>query len=241
MADDGGARRPSTARALSIAAATASGSSAGAAIASPRVFRKPRVAPARGRRGWRAASSRAARTRAPGCRSWSPAGCAALRCCRCGWRAAGSAPTPHAAPGGRGVRSVAASAARFAQTAAHPPRHPAARIGSGCRPDGDRLAAAGRAGSGQRARRAGAGAGRGDPRPRTRAHPPARLPGEPAADAGGDAALLPSRRVVAVEAHSRRAGELLRRSGRQPLRRSVHAMPARSPTSRSCADRAGVW
>ena len=63
-------------------------------------------------------------------------------------------------------------------------------------------------------------AARGDPRARARAHPPARLPGEPAADAGRDAAVLSSGRLVALAADPHRARELLRRSRRQPLRRS---------------------
>ena len=42
---------------------------------------------------------------------------------------------------------------------------------------------------------------------------PRRLPGQPAANAGGDGVLLPSGGVVAIAADSQRAGELLRRPG----------------------------
>ncbi len=64
-------------------------------------------------------------------------------------------------------------------------------------------------------------AARGDPRARARAHPPSRLSGEPAADARRDAALLSPGGLVAVAPDPHRARELLRRSRRQPVRRSV--------------------
>ena len=111
-----------------------------------------------------------------------------------------------------GGAAVAAAAHRAAVTPA--------RVDARRRADGHRLAEAGRAAAGQRAGRADAAAARSDPRPRARAHPPARLPRQPAADARRDAALLSSRRVVAVAAHPHRARALLRRSRRQPLRRS---------------------
>ena len=84
-----------------------------------------------------------------------------------------------------------------------------------------------------------AAAARGDPRARARAHPPSRLPRQPAADARRDAALLSPGRLVAVAPDSRRARELLRRSGRQPVRRSATPTRARSPISRSCARHRG--
>ena len=87
-------------------------------------------------------------------------------------------------------------------------------------PTVDRLAQAGRAAAGERAGRPVAAAARGDPRARARAHPPPRLPGQPAADARRDAALLSPGGLVAVGTHPRRARELLRRSRRQPVRRS---------------------
>src|SRR6185436_18828405 len=60
------------------------------------------------------------------------------------------------------------------------------------------------------------------PGARAGAHPPSRLPRQPAADARRDAVVLSPRGVVAVAADSSGAGELLRRSGGEPLRRSVH-------------------
>ena len=66
------------------------------------------------------------------------------------------------------------------------------------------------------------GAARGHPRARARAHPPARLPGQSAADAGRNAAVLSPGRVVGLAADPNRARELLRRPRGQPLRRSGH-------------------
>ena len=80
---------------------------------------------------------------------------------------------------------------------------------------------AGRAASRERSCRAVAGADRGDPRARARAHPPPRLPREPAADARRDAVVLPPRGLVAVAADSGRTRELLRRSRGEPVRGSV--------------------
>ena len=81
---------------------------------------------------------------------------------------------------------------------------------------------------------ADAAADRSDPRARARAHPPARLPGEPAADARRDGALLSPGGLVALAPHPHRARELLRRSRRQPLRRSGR-LRERAGRSRSAA------
>ena len=79
----------------------------------------------------------------------------------------------------------------------------------------------------------------GDPRARARAHPPARLPGQPAADARRDAPLLSPGGLVAFAAHPHRARELLRRSRRQPLRRSrgLRERAGRSRIAASCVFR----
>ena len=103
---------------------------------------------------------------------------------------------------------------------AHPPRDHAARVVARRRADGDRMAEAGRSAPGQRARRVVAATARSDSRARARAHPAARLPGQPAADAGRNAPLLSPRGLVALATHPHRARELLRRSRRQPVRRS---------------------
>src|SRR5690349_22633315 len=57
--------------------------------------------------------------------------------------------------------------------------------------------------AGCRARRSVGITGRGDPRPRARAYSSSRFPGEPAADACRDDAVLSPGRVVAVGAYSR--------------------------------------
>ncbi len=57
------------------------------------------------------------------------------------------------------------------------------------------------------------GAGRGHPGARACARAPARLPGEPAPDAGRDAVVLPPGGLVALRPDSRRARALLRRCG----------------------------
>src|SRR6185503_6245843 len=59
---------------------------------------------------------------------------------------------------------------------------------------------------------------RGGARPRARARAAPRLPREPAADAGRDAALLPPGRVVVRRAHPRGARALLRRPRRRRVR-----------------------
>ena len=59
--------------------------------------------------------------------------------------------------------------------------------------------------------RSDAGAGRSDSRARARAHPPARLRGQPAADDRRNAAVLSPGGLVDVVAHPRRARTLLRR------------------------------
>ena len=83
-------------------------------------------------------------------------------------------------------------------------------------------------------------ADRADPGPRARARSAQRLPREPAAGGGGDAAFLPSGSVVDVAPHACRARALLRRPGggrvRQP--RSLRPRPGRSWTTGCAALRA---
>ena len=123
-----------------------------------------------------------------------------------------------------------------------PPSHlapgRAAAIDAGGSADGDRLASSRRAAAGQRAERHGSRAARGDSRARARPHSPSRLPRQPVADARRNAVVLPPRRVVAVAAHPDRAGKLLRRSRRQPLRGSVRVR-ASARRSRNAAGRIG--
>ena len=65
--------------------------------------------------------------------------------------------------------------------------------------------------------RNGPRAARGDSGARARAHSPSRLPREPVTDAGRDAALLSSRRLVAFSPYPDRARELLRRPRGEPV------------------------
>ncbi len=116
---------------------------------------------------------------------------------------------------------LAAHGSKAGAAAAHRSPRPAAGIGRRRRAHGDWLAAASRSPSGQRAGGAVAPAGRGDSGPRAGAHSPARLSRQPAADARRDAAVLSPGRLVALAANSSGARELLRRSCRQPLRRSL--------------------
>ena len=140
-------------------------------------------------------------------------------------RSRGTAPAP---------RGVAADGRPAVEAPAHRAADPAARVRARRSADGHRLAEAGRAAAGERAGRAGAAAARSDPRARARAHPPSRLPGQPAADAGRDAALLSPGRLVAVAPHPDRARELLRRPRGQPVRRSVR-LRERARRSRGAA------
>ena len=126
-----------------------------------------------------------------------------------------------AASGFAGGGHLAAHSSKAGAAAAHRSPRPAAGIGRRRRAYGDWLAAARRSPSGQRAGGAVAPAGRGDSGSRARAHPPARLSRQPAADARRDAAVLSPGRLVALAADSSGARELLRRSCRQPLRRSL--------------------
>ena len=126
-----------------------------------------------------------------------------------------------AASGDAGGGHLAAHGSKAGAAAAHRSPRPAAGIGRRRRAYGDWLAAASRSPSGQRAGGAVAPAGRGDSGSRARAHSPARLSRQPAADARRDAAVLPPGRLVALAANSSGARELLRRSCRQPLRRSL--------------------
>src|SRR5262249_10097796 len=123
--------------------------------------------------------------------------------------------------------AVATSSCRWQSTfrpIAYPARLPCRgrrrRVHARRRADGRRLAAAGDPAAGRRTRLVVAVAGGSDHCARARAHPPARLRGEPAADPGRDPALLSPGGVVAVEPDSHRARALLRRCGDRDLRRS---------------------
>ena len=110
-----------------------------------------------------------------------------------------------------------------------------AGVGAGRSADRHRVAASGRARSRQRAGRDGAVSARSDPRARARAHPPPRLPGQPAADARRDSALLPSRPsggCRTASASSARTAATISRSACAAMRTPTRG---RLPTSKSCA------
>ena len=123
-------------------------------------------------------------------------------------RTRGTAPAP---------LRVAADGRPAVETPAHLAADPAFRVRDGRSADGHRVAAPGCAHAGERADRNGPRAARGDSGARARAYSPSRLPREPVADAGRDAALLPSRRLVAFSPYPDRARELLRRPRGEPV------------------------
>ena len=111
---------------------------------------------------------------------------------------------------------------------------PAARVRAGRSAHRDRMAAAGGPHAGERAGRDGAAAARSDPRARAGAHPAARLPREPPADARRNAAVLSPRGLVAVAAASESSGRTAATTSRSACA-AIH-MPTRArwPTSRNC-------
>ena len=161
-----------------------------------------------------------------GCRCWSSRGCAAfsllsLRLAS-GWLWVQAMKRHRATPA---ADTLAAHGSKARAAAAHRSPRPAAGIGRRRRADGDWLAAAGRSPSGQRAGGAVAPAGRGDSGARARAHPPARLPRQPAADARRDAAVLSPGRLVALAANSQRSA----RTAATILPSASAAIPTRTP------------
>ena len=90
---------------------------------------------------------------------------------------------------------------------------------SAARADRHRLAEAGRAAAGQRHGRPRAEPDGSHPRARARPHPASRLRRQSFPDRRRNVVVLSPGGVVAVAADSRRAGELLRRSRREPVRR----------------------
>ena len=93
----------------------------------------------------------------------------------------------------------------------------------------------------QRPHRPHPAAARADPGPRAGPHPPPRLPGEPPADRGGDAALLPPGGVLGVAPDAHRARALLRRSRGAGLRQPGAATRGPWPTWRGSAPRRPPW
>src|SRR5947207_7612750 len=118
-----------------------------------------------------------------------------------------------------GLRRLAAGARPSREAAPRQPARAAARVGVDRGARSDRLVAAGDSHPGERAGggRSHAAAARRAAGPRAGPRAAARLPRQPAANGGRDAALLPSRGVVGLDAGARGARALLRRPGGRRL------------------------